>query len=70
METTKQPADAGSPPDELEKKLAEHEAGVADILDAYEIAEPAYFTAVEASAPHPPQTIASSSTWLPDADLG
>ena len=42
MTTTKQPADAGNTNDELETKLAEHEAVIADLLAAYEVAEPAW----------------------------
>lgn len=72
MTTTKPQTDPGpgNTNDELDMKLTEHEAGVADLLAAYEAAEPAYFAAVKAAAPHPPRSIASNSTWLPDADLG
>ena len=69
MTTTKQQTDQDNTNDELDAKLTEHEAGVADLLAAYEAAEPAYFAAVKAATPHPPRSIASNSTWLPDADL-
>ena len=69
MTTTKQQTDPGNINDELDAKLTEHGAGVADLLAAYEVAEPAYFAAVKAAAPHPPRSIASNSTWLLDADL-
>lgn len=69
MMTTKQQTDPDNTNDDLDAKLTEHEAVVADLLAAYEAAEPAYFAAVKAAAPHPPRSIASNSTWLPDADL-
>ena len=70
MKMNKQPADMRNSNEELEKRLVEYEAGVADILAVYEVVEPAYFAAVNATAVHPPRPIASSSTWLPNADLG
>jgi hypothetical protein len=56
---------------ELEAKVVEHEAGVADLIAAYEAAEPPYFSAVAASTPANQRTFASnSSTWVPHADVG
>lgn len=56
---------------ELLHRLEEHEAGVSDLIAAYEIAERQYFEAVQASAPPLHQPIASnSSSWASDADLG
>ena len=59
------------PNDQLLRQLEEHEAGVSDLMAAYELAERQYFAAVHASAPYVKQTIASNSTSrVADADLG
>ncbi len=59
------------PNNQLLRQLEEHEAGVADLIAAYELAERQYFAAVHASAPNVEQTIASNSTSrVADADLG
>lgn len=42
--------------------LAEHEAGVADLIAAYELVEQSYFPAARASAPILGRIIASNST--------
>ena len=56
---------------ELMDQLETHEAGVADLIAAYELAEQQYFAAVHASAPQRPQSISSNSTsWVSDANLG
>ena len=56
---------------ELMDQLETHEAGVADLIAAYEFVEQKSFEAVHASAPHIPQPIASNSTsWISDANLG
>ncbi|MCY4369922.1 MAG: hypothetical protein OXF41_11050 [bacterium] len=56
---------------ELESQLQEHEAGVADLVAAYEAAEVQYFAAVTASAPVVQQFVASNSSgWAPNADIG
>lgn len=56
---------------ELEPQLQEHEAGVADLIAAYEAAEVPYFEAVTAATPGVQQFIAaSSSVWVPSADMG
>lgn len=56
---------------ELESELESYEAGVADLVSAYEAAEAPYFAAVAASTPVVPQYVASnSSAWVPDADVG
>lgn len=56
---------------DLAGRLYEHEAGVADLIAAYEIAEPAYFAAVNATAQYIYQpTSSDSAAWVPDADLG
>ncbi len=56
---------------ELESKLQEHEAGVADLIAAYEAAEVPYFAAVASSTPVVQQFVASnSSAWVPNADMG
>ena len=56
---------------ELESKLKKHEAGVADLVAAYEAAEAPYFAAVAASAPVVPRYVASnSSAWVPSAGMG
>lgn len=46
---------------QLLKQLEEHEAGVSDLLAAYELAEPHYFAAVQASAPYVPRETAANS---------
>lgn len=59
------------PNNQLVRQLEEHEAGVSDLIAAYELAERQYFAAVHASAPYVEQTIASNSTSrVADADLG
>ncbi|MCY3642078.1 MAG: hypothetical protein OXG41_00735 [Acidimicrobiaceae bacterium] len=59
------------PNNQLLRQLEEHEAGVSDLIAAYELAERQYFAAVHASAPYVEQTIASNSTSrVADADLG
>ena len=59
------------PDDQLMTQLEEHEAGVSDLIAAYELAEQQYFAAVSGSAPYVEQTIASNSTsWVLDANLG
>ena len=50
------------PDDRLLRQVDEHEAGVADLIAAYELAERQYFAAVRASSPHFEPTIASNST--------
>ena len=56
---------------ELESTLQHHEAGVADLIAAYETAETTYFAAVTASAPVILRSVASnSSAWAPNADMG
>ena len=56
---------------ELLEQLEEHEAGVSDLIAAYELAEQQYFAAVHGSTPHIQQPIASNSTsWVSDANLG
>ena len=52
----------------LLEQLEEHEAGVSDLIAAYELAEQQYFAAVQGSAPYTQQSIASNSTsWVSDA---
>ena len=46
---------------EFERRLREHESGVADLLAAYEAAEVPYFAAVAASTPAVQQLVASDS---------
>lgn len=59
------------PDKQLMKQLEKHEAGVSDLLAAYDLAESQYFAAVYGSAPHIEPTIASNSTsWVSDANLG
>ena len=61
----------GEGEDELSRQLEDHEAGVADLIAAYEFAEQRYFAAIHASAPFVPRSIASNSTArVLDADLG
>ena len=56
---------------ELESQLERHEAGVADLIAAYEAAEVTYFESVNASAPLAHPLIASNSTaWVANADVG
>ena len=56
---------------ELEPQLQEHEAGVTDLIAAYEAAEVPYFAAVTATTPVVQQFVASSSSaWVPNADMG
>ncbi len=56
---------------ELESQLQEHEAGVADLVAAYEAAEVQYFAAVTASTPVVQQFVAANSSgWEPNADMG
>lgn len=56
---------------ELESQLQEREAGVADLVAAYEAAEVSYFAAVTAATPAVQQFVASnSSEWAPNADMG
>ena len=56
---------------ELEPQLQEHEAGIADLIAAYEVAEMSYFAAVTATTPVVQQFVASnSSAWVPNADMG
>lgn len=56
---------------ELESQLERREAGVADLMAAYEVAEVAYFESVNASAPVERRLIASNSTtWFVNADVG
>ena len=56
---------------ELESQLQEREAGIADLVAAYEAVEVPYFAAVTATTPVVQQFIASnSSDWMPNADLG
>ncbi len=42
--------------------LEEHEAGVADLMAAYDLAEQSYFPAARAAAPLYRRTVASNST--------
>lgn len=59
------------PNNQLLRQLEEHEAGVSDLIAAYELAERPYFAAVQASTPYVEQTIASNSTSrAADANLG
>lgn len=61
----------GDPDDQLLSQLEEHEAGVADLIGAYELAERHYFDAVRASAPSIQRTIATNTArWIADANLG
>ncbi len=56
---------------DLAEKLAKHEAGVADLIAAYESVEAPYFAAVIASTPvAQPLYASNSSSWVPDADMG
>ena len=56
---------------ELQRSLDQHEAGVADLIAAYELAEQQYFAAVSASTPYLQQTVTSdSASWRPDANVG
>ena len=56
---------------ELESQLEEHEAGVADLIAAYEAVEAPYFAAVTATTPVVQQFVASnSSAWEPNANMG
>lgn len=56
---------------ELLKQLEQQEAGVSDLIAAYELAERQYFNAVRASALHVQQPIISNSAqWVSDANLG
>lgn len=57
--------------DELAKQLDHHEAGVVDLMKAYEIAAQPYFEAVNASTPLVEPLITSNSAiWASDANLG
>lgn len=47
---------------ELQRSIERHEAGVADLISAYELAESQYFAAVAASTPHIHQVVASNSS--------
>ena len=59
------------PDNQLLKQMEEHEAGVSDLIDAYELAEQQYFAAVHASAPYIEQTISSDTTSrAANANLG
>ena len=59
------------PDSRLLKQVEEHEAGVSDLIAAYELAERQYFAAVQASAPYAGQMIASNSTSrVADFNLG
>lgn len=56
---------------ELESQLERHEAGVADLIAAYEAAEVTYFESVNASAPVEHPLVTSNSTaWVGNADVG
>ena len=56
---------------DLQQRVEQYEAGVSDLIAAYELAEQHYFAAVAASTPRLIETVASnSSSWVPDADLG
>ena len=56
---------------ELESQLERHEAGVADLMAAYEAAEVTYFESVNASSPVGHPLVASNSTdWVVNADVG
>ncbi len=56
---------------ELEAQLEEHEAGVDDLVAAYEAAEVSYFAAVTATTPVVQQFVASNSSgWVPNVDMG
>jgi hypothetical protein len=50
---------------DLEAKLTEHEAGVADLIAAYELAEAPYFAAVVALAPAIQRSFASNTSAHP-----
>lgn len=59
------------PSGDLLKQLEEHEAGVADLIAAYELVERQYFAAARASAFHLQQPVISNSAyWDSDANLG
>ena len=47
---------------ELVEQLDAHESGISDLLTALELAEQAYFPAVEATSPYVRQPTASDST--------
>jgi len=54
-----------------QQKLRDHEAGVADLIAAYESVEAPYFAAVIATTPVVQRMYASnSSSWVPNADMG
>lgn len=56
---------------ELELQLEHHEAGVADLIAAYEAAEVSYFESVNASAPvEYPLVISNSTAWVVNANVG
>ena len=56
---------------DLQQRVEQYEAGVSDLIAAYELAEEQYFAAVDASTPRLVETVASnSSSWVSDADLG
>ena len=56
---------------ELESQLQDWEAGIADLVAAYEAAEVPYFAAVAATTPVVQQFVSSnSSEWVPSADMG
>jgi len=56
---------------DLQQKLTHHEAGVADLIAAYESVEAPYFAAVIATTPVAQRMYASnSSSWVPNADMG
>ncbi len=55
----------------LKKRVEKHEAGVSDLIAAYELAEQHYFAAVSASTPSVVERVASnSSAGSPDVNLG
>ena len=47
---------------DLQCNLDRHEAGVSDLIAAYELAETQYFAAVNASNPHVHRLVASNSS--------
>ena len=56
---------------DLQQRVEQYEAGVSDLIDAYELVEQHYFAAVNVSTPHVAERVASnSSSWVSDADLG
>lgn len=47
---------------DLQQRVKQYEAGVSDLIAAYELAEQHYFAAVDASTPRLVETVASNSS--------